>query len=274
METAASRGWTAAGIDVKTAFLLAPRRSEGTLNSATSQDLGPSWSDIPQHEVWRARQALYGLQSLGVTLWPSGSGLDLRGTTAWNVQNWGFKTTCGSVIWTTFYSWVTRRLCSRQWIRCGAFGAAHHRAGCLTEEPMKFCGFQLRRKTTTSWCGRKPKYAVELCRRHGCSRSWPTLMSTALADRMLQEKDEDIDLELQRKARAFTGELFWLMVGSTAFVAGVMGRLSSRTPGTSWGLVTRGPFGADNHLPLRSMTVWNATLMLTVHCRVAGASRV
>ena len=143
---------------------------------------------------------------------------------------------------------------------------------------MKFCGFELRRGQNNDILVGQEAYAVELCRRHGCSRSRPTPMSTSLADRMPRDKDEDIDLELLRKARAITGEILWLMVRSRpdlAFVAGVMGRLSSRNPGyvlelgkevleyvfgtpslsLSYGACDKESYGADNHLPFsRSMT--------------------
>ena len=62
LRSAAARGWTAAGIDVKTAFLLAPRRGEGTLIVRPPKILVQA-GVIPSHEVWKVRQALYGLQT-------------------------------------------------------------------------------------------------------------------------------------------------------------------------------------------------------------------
>ena len=162
IKSAASRGWTAAGIDVKTAFLLAPRRGEGTLIVRPPEILVQA-GVITQHEVWRARQALYGLQSspgdwgafsddtMAKWKWmgPRGN-YNLERTTEPNLWRIACKAgasatsenvekdtknnpttvAMSSSMWTTFSFWELRTRCSQRWIRCRAFGAARHQAGC------------------------------------------------------------------------------------------------------------------------------------------------
>ena len=62
LRKAGERCWNCASIDVRTAFLLAPRRGTGTLVVKPPKVL-VACGLIPPTEMWEVNKALYGLQS-------------------------------------------------------------------------------------------------------------------------------------------------------------------------------------------------------------------
>ena len=254
LRTCAARGFTGATTDVKTAFLLAPRRGKGKLVVRPPRILVESGL-ISSDELWLVNQALYGLQASPadwsqfrddtVKTWRwehKGMALKLLPTmepNLWRVLG-DNKTTLGFMLVYVDDLMVLGPLdvvesvidqIRRVWT-CSTPEFFN------TETTTKFCGFELKHKKHDGdgfgpiLVGQE-SYARELCNRHGNPKPRPTPMSSTLSDKMPLEKDDEIDLQTLRKAQGITGEILWLSVRSRpdlAYVAGVMGRLASKNP--------------------------------------------
>ena len=265
LRTAGARGWTAAMTDIKTAFLLAPRRGVGKLIVRPPRVLVEA-GIIPADEVWEVKQALYGLQTSPGD-WSSfrdgrmrkwrwqfqDQTLKLKPTSEpnlWMVVNNSTEAVLGFVVvYVDDYmilgpkpivSSVVQQI-QKVWT-CSA-------PTWLNEtEAVKFCGFELKHKAVEKNLDKpvdtdnesygpilvgQESYARELCSRHQVTKARPTPCSAAMFEKMPVERDERIDAAALRQAQGVTGEILWLAVRTRpdlAFAAGVMGRWASKCP--------------------------------------------
>ena len=254
LRTCAARGFTGATTDVKTAFLLAPRRGKGKLVVRPPKILVESGL-ISSDELWMVNQALYGLQASPadwsqfrddtVKTWRwehKGMAMKLLPTmepNLWRVLG-DNKTTLGFMLVYVDDLMVLGPLDVVESVidQIRKVWTCSTPEFFNTETTTKFCGFELKHKKHDGdgfgpiLVGQE-SYARELCNRHGNPKPRPTPMSSTLSDKMPLEKDDEIDLQTLRKAQGITGEILWLSVRSRpdlAYVAGVMGRLASKNP--------------------------------------------
>ena len=253
---AGQRNWQGAVTDVKTAFLLAPRRASSGLLVVKPPKVLVEAQVIPPEELWSVSKALYGLQSSPAD-WSHYRDKELS---SWRWKRGGLS-----------YS-LRQSSESNLWAICVDAGQSKKVVGRLVvyvddllvlgedetvtsvleevqrhwtcsspeylgaESKVKFCGFELRKTEKGIHVG-QGSYAEELVARHGCDQTRPVPMSAALASRMADFPEEDpgeADRGEVRRAQAITGELLWLSVRTRpdlAYTVGVMGRYATRQPG-------------------------------------------
>ena len=256
-------GWTGATTDVRTAFLLAPRRSKGGEKLVVRPPRILIESQIiDEGEWWEVEKALYGLQTspadwsafrdaeLSKWSWRAGAKRFWLAATEeanlWQIRSVGQdnaeikKGTNDSVVEGYVVVYVDDLLVLGEKPTVQAF-LDQVRATWTCSEPewiddnLKFCGFEVTRRGAAI-CINQQAYAKELCARHDCRRSRPTPVSTTLAA-VVSELDMDAPQSQNpgavKRAQSLTGELLWLAVRTRpdlSYVVSLMGRLSTRHP--------------------------------------------
>lgn len=254
-------GWSGATTDVRTAFLLAPRRSRnGEKLIVRPPRILVEAGVIPEDEWWEVQKALYGLQSspadwsafrdAAMTQWKWKSMekeneeyfLNATGEcNLWEICRMNQGEASGHTVegyvvvdvddllvvgeGTTVKDFLTK---ARSTWTCSE-------PSWLDDGLMKFCGFEVERRDGRIYVG-QPSYAKELCERHECKRSRPTPVSSTLAT-VVGELDMDApqsqEVAMVKKAQSLTGEILWLAVRTRpdlSYVVSLMGRLSTRHP--------------------------------------------
>ena len=253
LRKAASKSWSCAGIDVKTAFLLAPRRGHGLLAVRPPKILLQA-NIIPEDEVWLVDKALYGLQTspadwscfrdgeMSGWKWTHGGRNFVLKATAepnlWKVKELLKDSTAQTVGHVIVY--VDDMLATGETLVVeGLIKKIQDTWQCsppsyLDEnEALKFCGFELKKGKNGEILVGQQSYAEELCKRNGGTKTRPTPCATTLASRCPEERDPEIKPEVLRRAQAATGELLWLTIRSRpdlAYTVGQMGRLCTKCP--------------------------------------------
>ena len=252
---AAQQSWRLASIDVRTAFLLAPRRGKGLLAVKPPSVLIAANICDP-NEVWLVDRALYGLQSspkdwgifrddeMKGWSWKSSTGTHFRleqtrESNLWRIKELlenGHEVTSGHVI-----VYVDDMLVSGRDETITAY--LDHVKGIWECSPpdwtsvdgpaVKFCGFEFSETQEGHLRVSQESYARELVKRYQCTRKRPVPMTQAMAAAIPETKDEELDPKSVRLAQTITGEVLWLALRSRpdlAFVVGVMGRHSTKNP--------------------------------------------
>eukprot|EP00435_Cladocopium_sp_Y103_P061567 s73_g23.t1 len=208
LRKAGERPWSCAAIDVRTAFLLAPRRGQGVLVVKPPKVLVACGLIAPT-EVWEVKQALYGLQSSPKD-WSAFRDADMR-SWSWedNGRTFALRSTKEPNLWrivelygdagdgqnrkpqtvghivvyvddilvtgsievvaTTLKKVQDRWKCSEpQWMAEEG------------QKPMTFCGFEVKKGPKGEVVVTQKSYAEGLTRRHEIKRSRPILQCRAL----------------------------------------------------------------------------------------------
>ena len=252
---AGDRGWGCASIDVRTAFLLAPRRGTGLLAVRPPKILVSANICSPD-ERWLVDRALYGLQTS-----PSDWGVFRDGEMSswtWSKGNRSFRLECTREpnLWRIkeklagdtektvghILVYVDDMLVTGETEVIAAY--LDHVRGIWQCSPpewisrdgpaVKFCGFELKEGSNGSIQVSQEAYAKELVKWYGCTKTRPVPMSPTMASNIPEEKDSELDPKLVRQAQAITGEILWLALRTRpdlAFAVGVMGRHSTKNPG-------------------------------------------
>ena len=257
LRKAGERAWEVATIDVRTAFLLAPRRCEAGILVVRPPRILVEAKLVPEDVVWRVDKALYGLQSSPAD-WGSFRDAEMTGW-KWSRGD----TECCLMATKEGNLW---QICGRKKGDGGPWTVEGHMVvyvddllitgegpvvqsmlekiqekwtcsppSWMSETPIKFCGLEISKRQNGVFVNQK-SYAAELCGRYQCQRSKPIPFSPALASQMTEEADPDSpppDPEMIRRAQTLTGELLWLSVRSRpdlAFGVGAMGRTLTRNP--------------------------------------------
>ena len=253
---AGDRGWGCASIDVRTAFLLAPRRGTGLLAVRPPKILVSANICSPD-EMWLVDRALYGLQTspsdwgvfrdgeMNSWTWSKGNRsfrLEFtREPNLWRIKEKLTGDTAKTVGHILVY--VDDMLVTGETEVIAAY--LDHVKGIWQCSPpewiskdgpaVKFCGFELKEGSNGSiQVSQEAYYAKELVKRYGCTKTRPVPMSPTMASNIPEEKDSELDPKLVRQAQAITGEILWLALRTRpdlAFVVGVMGRHSTKNPG-------------------------------------------
>ena len=252
---AGDHGWGCASIDVRTAFLLAPRRGTGLLAVRPPKILVSANICSPD-EMWLVNRALYGLQT-SPSDWGAFRDGEMNSWT-WSKGNRSFRLECTREpnLWRIkerlagdtektvghILVYVDDMLVTGETEVIAAY--LDHVKGVWQCSPpewiskdgpaVKFCGFELKEGSNGSIQVSQGAYAKELVKRYGCTKTRPVPMSPTMASNIPEEKDSELDPKLVRQAQAITGEILWLALRTRpdlAFAVGVMGRHSTKNPG-------------------------------------------
>ena len=250
--------WSCAGIDVKTAFLLAPRRGEGLLVVKPPKILVQA-GIVKETEWWQVSRALYGLQS-SPNDWGQFRDKQLRGWTwsdetkdymlqstsepnLWKILGRGRELGSEKIGLKTKLSWNCEGymvvyvddllVVGEDPVIKATLKKVQDTWTCSTpewadEKPMKFCGFEIRKTAEGLEVGQQ-SYTAELLQRHGITRTRPTPASNT----PVPEEPEEYSKEELKVAQGLTGELLWLAIRTRpdiAFVTSLMGRLATKNP--------------------------------------------
>ena len=256
-------GWTGAATDVRTAFLLAPRRSKGGEKLVVRPPKILIESQIiDEGEWWEVEKALYGLQTspadwsafrdaeLSKWSWTSGTKRFWLARTEeanlWQIRSLNLdaaqieKCTKDAAVVGYVVVYVDDLLVLGEKPTVQAF-LDQVRATWTCSEPewvddnLKFCGFEVTRRGSAI-CINQQAYAKELCARHECRRSRPTPVSTTMAAAVSEldmEAPQSQNPAMVKQAQSLTGELLWLAVRTRpdlSYVVSLVGRLSTRHP--------------------------------------------
>ena len=252
LRRAAHNGWSVGTIDVKTAFLLAPRTKSQRMLLSRPPRLLIDNGVCPRDELWMVNTAMYGLETspadwscyrdsiLKDFKWSAeGRNFELQATpennlwTVWDVSEDGTRKAAGNLV-----VYVDDLLI------IGDDGAAKAlmqkiQSVWKCSDPewvddkgwVKFCGFEIRRKGGSLLVG-QPSYIKELLNRHqvNTTKSVPF----AKMDEETMESSEEVDPGLLRQAQGIVGELLWVSIRTRpdiSFGVAQMSQMISKRPG-------------------------------------------
>ena len=247
---AAHEGWQVSALDVKSAFLQAPRPVAPGANpvAVVPPRLMSQLGICPDNEVWVVKKALYGFQTS-----PSHWALhrDERFSTfEWECQGEKFmlQPTKGRNLW-RFVKEGDKRPVGLMLVYVDdllVMGAWKGHDGLVSriqqewktskpekvnkEDWVRFCGFEMKIQEENILVG-QPSYLQDLLRRRGVT----TKRSTPLPKEHLaaMEVEEEIKIEDVRQAQAIAGEILWMSVRSRpdlSYAIGALGREVTKHP--------------------------------------------
>ena len=255
LRKAAAMKWSAATTDVRTAFLLAPRREQHGVLVVKPPRVLVDANIISADEYWLVTRALYGLQtspadwsvfrdnSMQSWSWRRGEATCMLRSTPepnlWQVvekEGEGDARVRGYLV--VYVDDVlavgprdviesTLAMIQRTW-KCAEPSWITDPGG------LKFCGFEIEARSGGIYINQKA-YAQELCERHQVSVFRSTPMSSATAAMLGEESEEESRPEVKwvRRAQAVTGELLWLSIRTRpdlAFAVNTLGRIATKRP--------------------------------------------
>ena len=247
---AAHEGWRLSALDVKSAFLQAPRPVAPGANpvAVVPPRLMSQLGICPDNEVWVVKKALYGFQTspshwavhrderFSTFEWTSeGMKFKLQPTkerNLWRIVKEGDKKPVGLMLVYVDDLLVMGTSLAHDGLvgRIQEEWKTSKPEKVNTEEWVRFCGFEMKFQGDNILVG-QPSYLQDLLRRRGIT----TKRSTPLPKEHLAalEVEEEIKIEDVRQAQAIAGEILWMSVRSRpdlAYAIGALGREVTKHP--------------------------------------------
>ena len=248
LNIAMHRGWTAASIDIKAAFLPAPRRSASTkVTIGDPPSVLKAMNLVAPSEKWIIHQAMYGLvESPGD--WGAHRDGILRASRWWrNNSEFSLVETPERHVWKVtqldnpeaehgyLLTYVDDMLIvGNEEVAQEVIGQIQGHWQCSPpeflsdEKPMKFCGYDLMMVKDGLKISQEG-YTRDLVARYGISQLEPVPLPK-IEER---EEKEDFSMADLRKAQSIVGELLWLSTKSRpdiAYGVGAIGRMVHQRP--------------------------------------------
>ena len=253
LRKAADQSWSIGTVDIRTAFLLAPRTRKTHLLVVQPPKLLSDCGLIPKDQVWVVEKALYGLdtspadwrwfrdETVKTFTWKcKDCDMKLSKThepNLWKVQSLSTTATDGGNAWKTcgfcaFY--VDDVICvgDREVVdsfltRLEAEWPCSPREWVTDDKWTKFLGFELKWKGSVLLLSQHA-YIQELAQRHNIEESRPIPFSKPEED-----AEEELNASVVRDAQGYVGELLWLAVRSRpdlAFGVAWLGQNATKRP--------------------------------------------
>ncbi len=248
LNIAMHRGWTAASIDIKAAFLQAPRRSASTkVTIGDPPSVLKAMNLVAPSEKWIIHQAMYGLvESPGD--WGAHRDGILRASKWWrNDSEFSLVETPERHVWKVtqldnpeaehgyLLTYVDDMLIvGNKEVAQEVIGQIQGHWQCSPpeflsdEKPMKFCGYDLMMVKDGLKISQEG-YTRDLVARYGISQ----LEAVSLPKIEESEEKEEFSMADLRKAQSIVGELLWLSTKSRpdiAYGVGAIGRMVHQRP--------------------------------------------
>ena len=247
IHAAAARRWKIGTVDVKAAFLQAPRRDNGKIAVVKPPMILKQMGLVEQDEWWRVNCAIYGftespadwanhrdLEGLRKMAWDQdGQRYEVCATPEahpWKVRAGGETQGYITVYVDDFLVAAREEVMQRVLEEMGKTWECSPPELVTEEAWTRYCGYEIKAKTGGGFLVRQGGYIRDLLERRNVEGSESTPVPKIEAD----EDEIDPAKEVIREAQALVGELMWISGRSRPDVAygiGIMSRLIHRRPG-------------------------------------------